>query len=128
MIILNLDCSASLATQLIIFIAKKNARESTCGIAKITYDIKRSLVQCMEPFLQSLERETVDMVFSIETECHSQKFYAEQHIISYSTLKTQVQKGRRQSRELYGRCCSSTFDQCGNLLGYDLKLKNCKKC
>jgi RNA polymerase sigma-70 factor (ECF subfamily) len=110
---------------------KKNAkkiRHNSLWYGENDYDIKRSLAQCIEPFFQSLEREIAEVMFSIDIEGQSQKSYAEQHGISYSTLKSRVQKGRRQLRELYERCCLFTFDHSGNLLEYDLKLKNCKKC
>lgn len=91
-------------------------------------DITRQLSNCVEPFISALPAGTAEMLRAIDLEGKSQKAYAEELGISYSTLKSRVQKSRTQLRELFGKCCDFSLDASGNLLDFDPKLNSCKKC
>ncbi len=92
------------------------------------YDVKGELSRCIEPFLQALPEEAADLLRSIDLEGVSQKNYALQEGISYSTLKSRVQKARTELKALFENCCHYHLDTQGNLIDFDRKNNHCKKC
>ena len=83
---------------------------------------------CLEPFLSALPPESGDLLRKIEIEGASQKDYAEEIGISYSTLKSRVQSSRKQLRGLFENCCSIAFAADGNVLDYSQKPGGCDIC
>jgi len=57
-----------------------------------------------------------------------QKDYAAANGLSYSTLKSRVQKGRSQLRDLFEDCCHLSLDKHGNIIEYQPKGDSCGKC
>ncbi|MEM6998639.1 MAG: RNA polymerase sigma factor SigZ [Pseudomonadota bacterium] len=91
-------------------------------------DLKQSLSQCIQPFINALPENTAEILNSIDIRGQSQKSYAQEHDISYSTLKSRVQKGRGQLRKMYEDCCQFSFDHQGNLMECHSKQNNCNNC
>ncbi len=91
-------------------------------------DIQASLSQCIAPFIKSLPSDSADLLTAIDINGQSQKEYAAQNYISYSTLKSRVQKARQELRRQYEDCCSFSFDTFGNITDYEEKSDFCKKC
>lgn len=87
-----------------------------------------SLAQCIEPFILSLPSQDAELLMAIDIEGQSQKDYAIEHSLSYSTLKSRVKKGRLALRALFENCCYLTLDAQGNISDYQSKTDNCKKC
>jgi RNA polymerase sigma-70 factor (ECF subfamily) len=73
---------------------------------------------CIEPFINRLATEQQGLLKAIELEGMSQKQYAEQHNINYSTVKSRVQRARDDLYQLFNRCCLFTRDAQGNLIDY----------
>ncbi len=90
-------------------------------------DIHSDLSACILPFIQSLPIENADLLMAIDINQVSQKDYAEQQGVSYSTLKSRVQKSRQMLKESYDNCCHFYYDHQGNLMDYESKTcnKNC---
>lgn len=84
--------------------------------------------RCVEPFLDALPDDASDLLRAIELQGMSQKEYATKTGISYSTLKSRVQAGRRQLRSLFDQCCDVAFATDGSILDYNKKPKGCDKC
>jgi RNA polymerase sigma-70 factor (ECF subfamily) len=91
-------------------------------------DIHQQLSQCMSPFIHALPDEEAQMLMSIELEGVSQKDYAKQHGMNYSTLKSRVQKARLEVLDLFQSCCQFTLDSQGRLVEYQRKEATCKGC
>ncbi|REL37158.1 RNA polymerase sigma factor SigZ [Thalassotalea euphylliae] len=91
-------------------------------------DVKEELSKCIAPFINALPRETAELLTVIELSEHSQKQYAEQLGISYSTLKSRVQKGRMLLKTLFDDCCHFELDKKGNLIEFIEKPTNCLRC
>jgi RNA polymerase sigma-70 factor (ECF subfamily) len=51
----------------------------------------------------------------------SQKALAESMGISYSTLKSRVQKARMELRSVFDECCRMNLDAQGNLMDYEVR-------
>ena len=91
-------------------------------------DVIEELSHCVEPFIRALPSDLAELLTAIDLEGQSQKDYAEKLGISYSTLKSRVQKGRKKLHELYNRCCRFSVDSTGNLMDFDQKPDGCNNC
>ncbi|GEM79956.1 RNA polymerase sigma factor SigZ [Vibrio superstes] len=94
--------------------------------------IEKSLYQqmthCVIPFIQALPEEEAKLLTAIEIEGISQKEYAQQIGVAYSTLKSRVQKGRRLLFEVFNQCCNFSVNEQGELVDYHTKNRSCSKC
>ncbi len=123
----------SIAHHVIIDFYRKQGRQTDITSASLWYEENfdsptSELSLCVEPFIDALPQEQANMMKSIELNGVSQKAYAQQHNIAYSTLKFRVQKGRSQLKMLFEECCTFSLDSQGNLLDYKDKNNQCKKC
>ena len=91
-------------------------------------NIREPLSQCVEPFIKALPAESAELLTAIDLLGESQKACAEQLGISYSTLKSRVQKSRAQLKTLFEECCHFSMDHQGNLMNFDSRSNQCKKC
>lgn len=89
---------------------------------------ERDLAQCVEPFIHALPQESAALLRAVDIEGRSQKELATELDISYSTLKSRVQKAREQLLKTFTDCCSFSVDNQGNVMGYDRKSNNCGDC
>lgn len=90
--------------------------------------VQQELTRCIEPFIRALPADTAEIIRQIDINGVSQKDYAQQHGIAYSTLKSRVQKGRSDLRVLFDKCCSFTLDATGSIAEYSEKSGGCKNC
>ena len=97
-------------------------------IGEQNHQVRQELSQCVGPFIRALPRETAELLTDIELKGRSQREYASTHGISYSTLKSRVQKGRRQLRGLFQDCCHLSLDKNGAIIDFDPKSGKCKNC
>lgn len=88
----------------------------------------QALSACITPFISALPKESAELLTAIDIQGYPQKSYAEHFGISYSTLKSRVQKDRAQLRRLFEDCCHLTLDQRGNITDFDPKPDSCKNC
>ena len=93
-----------------------------------TNDVITELAQCAEPFIHALPAKWSEPLLAVDIQGKSQKVYAEENGISYSTLKSQVQKARSELQKLFLDCCHFSMDQQGNIADFEPKNGNCKKC
>ncbi|AXY03280.1 RNA polymerase sigma factor SigZ [Vibrio alfacsensis] len=91
-------------------------------------NLKQELSKCIAPFIKALPEEQSQLLASIELEGMSQKTLAEEQGISYSTLKSRVQKGRVELKKLFEECCHFSFDQQGRVTDYHQKNAGCDRC
>ncbi len=87
--------------------------------------ITEKLAQCVTPFINQLPEEEAQLLKAIEIEGISQKDYAKQHGIKYSTLKSRVQKSRHKLLGVFNQCCSFSIDSRGNVSDYERKQPKC---
>jgi RNA polymerase sigma-70 factor, ECF subfamily len=102
--------------------------ENELGFDETSAEIKGELSHCIAPFIQALDQQSSELLTAIDLNNESQKTYAQNQGISYSTLKSRVQKARSELRALFDGCCKMTLDAQGNLMDYDRQNNNCDKC
>lgn len=91
-------------------------------------NIFQQLSQCIIPFIHALPDNQATLLTAIEIEGISQKDYAIQTGVKYSTLKSRVKKSRQALLKLFNNCCELSVDEKGNFIGYSAKIKACTKC
>lgn len=87
---------------------------------------KDQMADCILPFINALPEGDAKLLKAIDIENQSQKAYAEQLGVSYSTLKSRVQKSRKLLRGLFDQCCHFDIDSRGNVYDYQVK-SSCKQ-
>jgi len=124
-----------IANHVIIDYYRKKAKGQELQVEDLWYeedatDIKQDLSQCITPFINALPEDTASLLIDIDLNNVKQKDYAKANDISYSTLKSRVQKGRKQLRDLFEDCCHLSFDKQGNIIDYQQKSqgKGCGGC
>lgn len=106
---------------------RKELKEDDLWFGEDEADIKVELSHCIEPFIHSLPEKSAELLTAIDINGESQKEYAESLGISYSTLKSRVQKARTDLRGLFDDCCHMKLDAQGNLMDYERK-EGCGDC
>lgn len=122
-----------IANNVIIDHYRKKGRANDLDVDDLWYEddapnIKRELSTCIAPFIKALPDESAHILEEIELNNMTQKDYAAANNINYSTLKTRVQKARKQLRELVEDCCHLTLDKNGNIIEFQQKGKSCRGC
>ena len=112
---------------------RRKNREASVSIKDLWYDESQDTTEhafeaCVEPFLAALPDETRELLSAVELRGISQKDYAQELGISYSTLKSRVQSGRKQLRQLFDQCCDIAFATNGSVLDYRRKSTGCDNC
>ncbi len=76
--------------------------------------VRRSLTRCLEPMLATLPPDNAEALRRVEFEGRSQKAVAAELGLSYSAMKSRVQRGRRLLRDNVEACCRPDEDlNCG---------------
>ena len=78
-------------------------------------------LDCLNPFIDALPADEAALLRKIDIEGLSQKDTAIELGISYSTLKSRVQKARLNLKRLFSECCQITVDRYGNVVDYTKK-------
>ena len=78
--------------------------------------IRISFNNCIMPFVEKLEPHYKDALLQTSFGNLSQKEYAEKYQISYSAVKSRVQRARKMVKDLFLACCPMTMDKYGNII------------
>ena len=89
---------------------------------EITENETQKLSRCIKPMIDALPEKYKEAVRLSEIEGLSQKDMADQLNISYSGIKSRVQRGREKLKELLLDCCIIHADKYGNIIEQKEKL------
>lgn len=90
--------------------------------------VRQELAGCVQPFIAGLPEDHARVLTAIDIEGRSQKVYAEENGLAYSTLKSRVKAARTALRARFENCCRVSMDVRGNLADYRLKSGSCETC
>jgi len=97
-----------------------------------TYDLEREapaeLAGCMKPLLEELPETYAEAIELTELGDLTQKAAAERLGLSVSGMKSRVQRGRSQLRELLLDCCDVELDRRKRVVGYEVKEEADVRC
>lgn len=88
----------------------------------------RGLARCVRPFLGALRDDAAELLLAIDLEGRSQKEVAAELGLSYSTVKSRVQRARRELRKIANRCCQLEVDGRGKVIDFQPRSNSCKLC
>ncbi|PQJ64722.1 RNA polymerase sigma factor SigZ [Vibrio chagasii] len=92
-------------------------------------EFKQKLSLCIEPFIQALPEQSASLLLAVDIKGQSQKALAEEQNVSYSTIKSRVQKSRGDLKNLFEQCCNLSLDKQGNVIDCELKPESgCSNC
>ncbi len=92
-------------------------------------EFKQRLSLCIEPFIQALPEQSASLLLAVDIKGQSQKALAEEQNVSYSTIKSRVQKSRGDLKNLFEQCCNLSLDKQGNVIDCELKPESgCSNC
>lgn len=92
-------------------------------------DAARALAECVARFVAQLESPYREAVTLVELEGRTAKEAAEMVGISLSGMKSRVQRGRAQLRDLFDRCCEIALDARGKPTDFTPRPRPaCKPC
>lgn len=83
--------------------------------------VAEDISECLLPFIQELPEENAKLLLDIDIHTEPQKDYAEKLGVSYSTLKSRVQKSRQMLKSIYDDCCDFELDRNGKVVDYHKK-------
>lgn len=88
----------------------------------------RSLACCVSIFVARLHSPYREAVTLVELEGLTVREAAEMVGISVSGMKSRVQRGRAQLRELFDECCEIALDARGKVIDYAPRPRSCRTC
>jgi RNA polymerase sigma-70 factor (ECF subfamily) len=90
-----------------------------------TQDVRGELAACVSPLLKQLSPSFREALTLTEIEGLTQAKAAERLGISLSGMKSRVQRGRRQLKQVLVRCCAVEFDVRGDISEYRPRRGDC---
>jgi RNA polymerase sigma-70 factor (ECF subfamily) len=78
----------------------------------------RELARCMQPLIEQLPSKYRDALVAVDLEGRTHHEAAAAAAMSVSGMKSRVQRGRRQLRDLLAGCCTVAVDRTGSISSY----------
>lgn len=91
-------------------------------------DAATALASCVSLFVAALPSPYREAITLVELEGKTAREAAELVGISVSGMKSRVQRGRAQLRELFETCCEIAVDARGKPIDYTRRARSCKAC
>lgn len=91
-------------------------------------EASRSLASCVSLFVAGLPSPYREAVTLVELEGLTAREAAEMVGISVSGMKSRVQRGRAQLREMFERCCEIALDARGKVTEFSPRTPPCSSC
>jgi RNA polymerase sigma-70 factor (ECF subfamily) len=88
-------------------------------------DPREELARCLEPLLEQLPVKYREAVALTELDGLTQAEAADRLGLSTSGMKSRVQRGRAQLKDLLGDCCEIELDRRGGVTGYRPRRRSC---
>lgn len=90
--------------------------------------LREELAGCLRPMIAQLSREYREAVTLVELEGLTQQSAAKQLGLSVSGMKSRVQRGRKQLKQLLDDCCAIELDRRRSVMDYNLRGDSCNPC
>lgn len=103
-------------------------RELAAEPASDDRDEARSLARCVSIFVALLPSPYREAVTLVELQGLTAREAAEMVGVSVSGMKSRVQRGRAQLRQLFEACCEIALDARGKVVDYTPRSRSCRTC
>jgi RNA polymerase sigma-70 factor (ECF subfamily) len=85
------------------------------------FGYNEKFMECMLPFIKKLPGKYQEAITLVEIKKQSQVKLAEKLGISYSAVKSRVQRGRVLLKSYFTKCCDISTDKYGNIISHTPK-------
>ncbi|WP_333003134.1 sigma-70 family RNA polymerase sigma factor [Vibrio coralliilyticus] len=89
------------------------------------YDFYKEMSSCLPFLIGRLPYELSELILNVDILCYSQKEHSDLLGVNYSTLKSQVRKGREMLYRMILECCYLLRNEDGYIIGHERKEKQC---
>jgi RNA polymerase sigma-70 factor (ECF subfamily) len=90
--------------------------------------LRTELAACLRPMLNRLSNDYRDAVTLVELEGFTQQAAAERLGLTLSGMKSRVQRGRKQLKQMLDQCCLIQLDRRRGVLDYEVRDTGCDPC
>ncbi|NOS81999.1 MAG: RNA polymerase sigma factor SigZ [Nitrospira sp.] len=90
--------------------------------------LRKELAGCLRPMIERLSEEYRQAVVLVDLEGLTQQAAATQLGLSLSGMKSRVQRGRRQLKEMLEACCTIELDRRRGVADYDVRNPQTNSC
>jgi len=104
---------------------------STASAVEATEDsdqLRTELAGCLRPMIDRLSADYRNAVTLVELEGLTQQAAAKRLHLSVSGMKSRVQRGRRQLKQMLDECCLIQLDRRRGVIDYDVRDGGCDPC
>jgi RNA polymerase sigma-70 factor (ECF subfamily) len=91
-------------------------------------DLRAELAGCLRPMIERLSQEYRDAISLVEIQGLTQQAAAKHLGISLSSMKSRVQRGRKQLKQLLEDCCVIELDRRRAVDDYKVRDSGCDSC
>jgi RNA polymerase sigma-70 factor, ECF subfamily len=96
--------------------------------SKASGQLRTELASCLRPMIEQLSSEYREAVTLVELEGLTQNTAAQRLSLSVSGMKSRVQRGRQQLKQMLERCCVIELDRRRGIVNYTLRDSSCQSC
>ncbi len=93
-----------------------------------TAEHRTELAGCLRPMIEQLSKDYRDAITLVELQGLTQRAAASQMGISLSGMKSRVQRGRKQLKQMLDDCCLIELDRRGGVVNYRTRASGCDSC
>ena len=93
-----------------------------------TGELRAELAGCLRPMIERLSKDYRDAISLVEIEGLPQHAAAKQIGLSLSGMKSRVQRGRKQLKQMLDDCCLIELDRRGGVIDYNTRAAGCDCC
>ncbi len=90
--------------------------------------LRTELTRCLRPMLDRLSSDYRDAVTLVELEGLTQQAAAARLGLSLPGMKSRVQRGRKQLKQMLERCCVIQLDRRRRIIDYEMRNARCESC
>jgi RNA polymerase sigma-70 factor (ECF subfamily) len=93
-----------------------------------TGHVQEDLAACLRPMLERLSAEYREAITLVELDGLTREEAAKRMGLSVSGMKSRVQRGRQQLRQMLDECCRIERDRRGRVADYEVRDAGCDPC
>ena len=91
-------------------------------------ELRTELAGCLRPMIERLSKDYRGAITLVELDGLTQQAAAKQMGISLSGMKSRVQRGRKQLKQMLDDCCLIELDRRGGVVDYNTRAAGCDCC
>jgi len=120
------EIPAGLSSELEVF--NEVSKNSEAAHRDESGESRSELAGCIRPMIDRLSQDYRDALTLVEIDGLTQQAAAKQMGLSLSGMKSRVQRGRRQLKQMLDDCCLIELDRRHAVVGYEQRSAGCESC